>query len=240
MYGWRAKIGLLVPSVNNTLEMDMHRLAPPGIAIHTARMWWSETPDATVNVLENTVGQIIEPAKNVASAGVDVIAYGCTSGSFFKGAGWDKEVASIIHKSTGVPAVTTATAMLEALKSSGIKNVCVVTPYPDEVNRRLRSFLENNNCEVVELFGMDIKDARKHATVDTGDIYRAAREIFKAPGEGVFIACTQLRALDVIEVLEQDLGVPVIGAGQALFWLALKTVKVRGSIHGYGKLLETF
>ena len=38
MYGWRARIGLLVPSINTTMETEMWSLVPENVSVHTARI----------------------------------------------------------------------------------------------------------------------------------------------------------------------------------------------------------
>ena len=38
MYGWRGRIGLLVPSINTTMETEFWRIAPEGVSVHSARI----------------------------------------------------------------------------------------------------------------------------------------------------------------------------------------------------------
>lgn len=38
MYGWRAKVGVLVPDGNSTMEPELYRLALPGVSFHFARL----------------------------------------------------------------------------------------------------------------------------------------------------------------------------------------------------------
>jgi len=37
--GWRAKLGVIVPSTNTVVEHDFNRMAPPGVTCHTGRMY---------------------------------------------------------------------------------------------------------------------------------------------------------------------------------------------------------
>jgi maleate isomerase len=45
MYGWRARIGLLIPSVNATVEPEFNRFLPEGVSVHVARMVIEELTD---------------------------------------------------------------------------------------------------------------------------------------------------------------------------------------------------
>ena len=61
-------------------------------------------------------------------------------------------------------------------------------------------------------------DMFDHAKIEPGEIYRKVREITTPKSEAVFVACTQLRAMEVLDSLERDLGKPVYSAVQASAW----------------------
>lgn len=239
MYGYRGKIGILVPSINTTMEMDFHRMAPEGISVHTARISW-ESPESSVGALQEMTDKAVRAATDVAAAQVDVIVYGCTSGSFFKGITWDKELSEIIARETKVPAITTSTAMVEGLREMGIKKVSVATPYSEEVDKRLEAFLQGNGFQVMKLESLRQKDVWEHARNAPFLLYQLGKRAFVHEADGVFISCTQLRAVDIVEQLENDIGKPVVTAVQASMWLALKRMGFKSPLSGYGMLLTRF
>ncbi|MDI7259680.1 MAG: maleate cis-trans isomerase [Thermodesulfobacteriota bacterium] len=236
MYGYRGKIGILVPSINTTMEMDFHRMVPEGISVHTARISW-EAPESSVDALREMTDKAIEAAKDVAAAHVDVVIYGCTSGSFFKGITWDKELSEIIAREVKVPAITTSSAMVEGLREMGIKKVSVATPYSEEVDKKLIAFLEGNGFQVMRLESLRQKDVWEHARNAPFLLYQLGKKAFVPESDGVFISCTQLRAAEIAEQLEKDIGKPVVTAVQASLWLALKTLGFKSPVSGYGMLL---
>ena len=77
-------------------------------------------------------------AEALATAHMDVLAYGCTTGSFFKGPGWDDEMTAIMEKAAGVPAVGTSPSVVKALRHVNAKRIAIATPYPDWNNEKLR------------------------------------------------------------------------------------------------------
>ena len=78
-YGWKARIGLIVPSTNTVNEPEFWRLAPPGVTIHTSRVLLLGQTTAESYI---KMGQALDrAAEELATAEVDIIAYGCTSGS---------------------------------------------------------------------------------------------------------------------------------------------------------------
>ena len=100
----------MVPSTNTTCEADFNLVVPRGVTVHGQRLWM--TNDATGDdAYKRMNGEIETGARYLATAKVDVIAYGCTTGSFYRGPGWDREMLEIIQRAAGVPAVVDLAAM---------------------------------------------------------------------------------------------------------------------------------
>jgi len=247
MYGWRARIGLIVPSTNSTIEMDFHRLSPEGVSVHTARMyleWASDgsTHEAHVKMNEDA----LRAARSLATVNADVVVYGCTGGSFFAGPRYHEELARKLEEASGVKAVTTSTAVLTALQVLGLKRLAVATPYPETLNEAERRFLTGNGYEVLNLKGLGLLTTGtglgpgRLGTTHPGDVYRHAKSTYVPEADGIFISCTDFRALDVIDLLETDIGKPVISSNQVTIWHTLRTLGIREPILGFGRLLEQY
>ena len=102
----RKRIGVMVPSTNTTCEADFNMVVPRGVTVHGQRLWM--TNDAKGDTAyERMNGEIETGARYLATARVDAIAYGCTTGSFYRGPGWDREMLALIEREAGVPAVAT-------------------------------------------------------------------------------------------------------------------------------------
>ncbi|MDB5414874.1 MAG: Arylmalonate decarboxylase [Rubritepida sp.] len=237
MYGWRGRIGLLVPSINTTMEPEFWRLAPRGVSVHTARIAGGR--HGTPEELRGMEAEARLSAKRVASTEPSVVVYGCTSGSFFEGPAWNRMICEELTKITGAPTVTTAGAMVDCLMRHGHKKVTVVTPYVDLTNQRLKSFLAEHGIEVAELATFDMLDMFDHAKVLPEEIYRKVKETVTPDASAVFVACTQLRALEVVDILERDLGKPVYSAVQATAWRAFEELRVDPAITDCGSLLRS-
>jgi maleate cis-trans isomerase len=238
MYGWRGRIGLLVPSINTVMETEFWRIAPEGVAISTARIAGGRhgTPDE----LRNMEKEAIAAASRVANTEPGVIVYGCTSGSFFEGPEWSKRICQQITDVAKAPAITTAAAMAEALTRTGRRKVAVVTPYVEVTNERLKHFLRAFNIETTKLGTFDMLDMFDHAKIQPSEIYAKAKEVALASDcDAVFVACTQLRALEVLDALERDLGKPVYSAVQVSAWMAYQLLGVDPQIKNCGSLLAS-
>ncbi len=236
MHGWRARIGLLVPSINTTMETELWRLVPAGVTVHTARFSGKRegTPDALRGMEDESKGA----AAQVAMTEPGVSIYACTSGSFFEGVGWDKRIADELSAVTGSPVVTTSGAMLAALKAAGVRKVDVVTPYVQLTNERLKQFLEASGITVTKLGTFDMLDMFNHAKIQPSEIYAKVKETATSDSDAVFVACTQLRALEVVDMLEADLGKPVYSAVQVSAWQAFDILGIDPHVSDCGSLLR--
>jgi maleate isomerase len=229
------KLGLIVPSSNTTMEAEFWRMASGWATVHSARM---RLRKITVDELEEIEEMTIESSMLLADAQVDVIGYGCTSGSFFKGKGHDREIEERIAEITGIQAVATAKAVVEALDELHLSRVCVATPYTKEINRLEKKYIEQNGIEVLRMKGLNIVNNIEVGSKEPSAAYELAKEVYKPETQGIFISCTNFRTIEVIERLEKELKVPVISSNTATLWARMKKAGYKNKIEGYGSLLQ--
>ena len=231
----RRKLGVLVPSSNITLEYEMPMMAPCGVSIHFSRIPQTEDNEEQLSAM---IDYVPENAELLAHARVDAIAFGCTSGSFIKGMGYDKKVIDAIQDSTGIMATTTSTAVVEALKIAGIKKLSVGAPYSHSIMDKLKEFLEKNGFEVVKIEGLDMLSGEGDLPLDT--TYDLVRKIDHPDSEGIFISCTDFKTVELLEILENDFGKKVITSNQATMWKLLRFSGMKIRLKGFGSLLYDY
>jgi maleate isomerase len=236
MSGWRAKFGFMIPCTDTVLESDAYRIVPDGVSVHFTRMMLREvTPDA----LQEMAMEIEKAAMLLYMAEVDIIAFGCTSGSLIMGPKYDKDIIKrILSVAPGVKATTTATAVINALNELGLKRIAVLTPYIDEVNEKEKEFLEAHNFNVLNIKGLGISKDVEISKVSPESIYRLAKAINIPEADGIFISCTNFRSTEIIDVLEKDLEKPIVTSNQATIWDMLKKANIKDEIEGFGKLMK--
>jgi len=231
---WRARIGILFPA-DGANDDDFWRLVPSGITVHVARTR-PLIDDFSVEAYGQLAGQDVESqAELLGLIQPSSVAYACTSGSFIRGVEYDRDIVDRIRRASGAPATTTSTAVVGALRALGVRRVAIATPYRDVINERLTAFLVTSGMSVEKIMGLGLDDWTINF-VPQSDVYHLARKVNTASAEAVFIACTNLRALDVIEPLEKDLAKPVVTANQATMWEALRLAGIRERPGGFGTL----
>ncbi len=236
----RKRIGLLVPARNRTMEDDFSGWMPRSVALHTMRMYFPPTEPPTMEErLQLMDDQVAESARLLTLVRPDVVAFGCTSGSFLHGLGWDQKMIEEIEMvSGGIPTVATARCVVDALNELGVKRIAAASPYPPEINERLKKYLGDAGFDVVNF---DYEDGRKVGNVDLFDldvVYELGKRVDRTEAEAIFISCTNLRAASIIERLEKETGKPVVTSNQATFWACLRKLGIDESIPGAGKLLR--
>ncbi len=237
MYGRRARIGLIVPPTNTVMESEFHRMKPEEVSIHVARSIRENPERSRPEDIIKMSERVAEAAQRVAQAEVGVTVWGCTSGSFLKGVGFDKALIQEIEAATGIMGLTTSTAVLEALNEFSLKKVAVATPYIEPINKRLQVFLEGNGIQITRLKGLQLDGPHKISRQPPSSSYNLAKEVNSSEADGIFISCTDFRTIDIIERLEEELNKPVVSSNQASMWAALNRVRIMDTIKGYGSLL---
>ena len=229
------RVGLIIPSVNATLEPELAWLAPPGISFHAARIMLRETTPEGLRAMNEGVATA---AGLLASLSPDAVAYACTSGSFLEGRSrLDAQIAAIAAV-VGCPVVATSAALIDALHALRIQRVALATPYLDAINRVERAFLEDQGFDVVSVRGLGLSGPAIRE-VDPDRVFALACDADAETAEGLFVSCTDLRALEVVDALEARLQKPVLTSNQVTLWALLRALGRTPDIAGFGRLLRT-
>jgi maleate isomerase len=221
------RFGVLAPPGNTALEQELPPILPPGVTSNHNRL---SRPGAAISSdsLLRMADSIERAAHDLAQAHPEIILYGCTSGSFLAGIGREAEVAQRIADLTGIPAVTTSTAVIAALRAVDARTIFMVTPYPDEINLHEIAFLDHYGIKVGkwDAFRCTTSEAIREVPSDrVADLVRQHASDIK-DCDAVFISCTNLLTIDQISRLERELDKPVISSNQASLWAVLQHMKV--------------
>jgi maleate cis-trans isomerase len=234
-YGWRARIGLIVPLTNTVNEAEWACMAPEGVTIHVTRMTLHRDGDEAK--LYSEIGAAVA---SLAPAGPDVIAYGCTAGSMVSPL---DSLATRMREMGGIAAVATAPAIVHALRAFGATKVALATPYHDALNRHEIEFFADNGIETLSEKGLGIgaggpQEYVNIARVPREEVLEHARSADHPEAEALVISCTDFATLAALPQLERDLGKPVISSNLATWWQALRVAGVQDRFTGFGRLLE--
>lgn len=228
-------LGLIVLQVDETVEQDFRRLLPAEIALHVSRIPSGadlnpETIAAMEDELPHAAG-LLPPAAEFGAVG-----YACTSGANLIGAA---RVADLVRGACRTQAVTDPlTAAVAALRSLDARSLAIVSPYIDAVAQPIRSAFEAAAFEVRSALSFCEDVEARVARIDCDSIRRAARIAANSDVDAIFLSCTNLRTLNVIDDLECELGCPVLSSNQVLAWHMARLAGVALAKHAPGRLMR--
>ena len=237
MLSWRARIGYICPSVFEMIAYDFYRIVPPGVVLVGVTCmiegWRGDAYQKGLEALEECTRELARrKCDYIIHAGVPLVVS--------QGIGFEREVITQIESVTGVPATTSIVAAMEALRALSVERVGLVNPYPADLNDAVLTFLNRNGFSVRSVVSLGA-DFTRIGDVSEADVYAAVKKALKeAPDiEGLYLPCPQFPAVDVIDAIEADFGLPVVGHLPSEIWAALKTLDIRGPVTGFGRLLSS-
>ncbi len=236
----RARMGVLVPFTNTNLEADMALLRPEGVSVHFARLGGYDAdaiPDAGQMAGLGTA-PLDEPLRLLCGARPDVVLYGCTSATLTHGAHFDRKLAGRIFSLSGAQTVTAAGALVHAIKALGVSKIGFASPYVAALNDAAIGFLASYGIETMSRF--DVREALDNygqAALTPKDVFELGVAADSREAQAVVLSCTDMRAVETVERLEQRLGKPVITSNQAMVYAAMQSIGLETKVPGCGMLL---
>ncbi|RZO62066.1 MAG: racemase [Candidatus Pelagibacterales bacterium] len=168
---------------------------------------------------------------------IDCVVYGCTSGTIAAGY---KAIEKKIKLAKPEAKVTTpSTAAIKALKKLNIKNISVFTPYSKKLNDDVVEYFKKENFNVTSNSYFDIESDFDIGKVDQNYLYNVLSKVELNGAEALFVSCTALPVLQIIDKLEKKLNKVVLSSNQALIWDTLENIGKNNSITGFGKLFNS-
>ena len=167
---------------------------------------------------------------------LDCVAYGCTSGTI--AAGYDVIKKKVNLAKPEAKVTTPSTAAINALKKMNINKIAIFTPYSKLLNDDVIKYFENENFQITANAYYDISNDLDIGKVDETYLYETLANMDLGDAEGLFISCTALPALSIIDKLEKKLNKAVFSSNQVLIWDTLQSIGKNNSINGFGKLFK--
>jgi maleate isomerase len=236
----RKLIGVLTPSSNTALEPLTSAMVAgtPGVSAHFARFAVTEISMREASLRQFDDRPILDAARLLADARVDVICWSGTSASWL-GFERDRQLCERITEATGIPATTAVLALNEVLAARGARTLGLVSPYVDEVQQRIVDNYRGIGieCTAERHLGISVNFAFSEVEPDT--LARLLREAAQARPDALTTLCTNLRAAQLVDGLERELGIPILDSVSVVVWKALAMAGVDPrAVRGWGRLFD--
>lgn len=233
-----SRVGVIGPSGNVALEFELPPHMPVGWVVNHTRVGAQGEGPLTGEFLKIMGAQALDAAAHLAATRPAAILFGCTSGSFIDGPGRESAIADGITGQFGIPAVTTATAVVEALRHLGARKVFMVTPYPDDINAAEVTWLEHYGFQLTGWDSFRCPTRAGIGAIDSEDTFRMVEANAAAvdAADAIFLSCTNLLSFDIIARLEDRFGKPVTSSNHASLWALLNRAGAPVAGAGVGRL----
>jgi len=167
---------------------------------------------------------------------IDCVAYGCTSGTI--AAGYDVIEKNVKLAKPEAKVITPITSAIKALKVFNISKISVFTPYTKSINDSVINYFNKENITVNGLTYFDIESDLDIGKVDEEYLFEVLSKIDLEDSEALFVSCTALPVLSIIDKLEKKLNKVILSSNQTLIWESLNAISYKNSIEGFGKLFK--
>ena len=230
------RVGLIALASDFIIEKDfMNVMKDKGIDLFVNRIH-SYNPLTKENLVKMSE-EITEVAKDILpNQKIDCVVYGCTSGTI--AAGYNSIETKIKQAKSEAKITTPSTAAIKALKKLKIKKISVFTPYIKDLNNNVVEFFRKENFEVTSNSYFDISNDLDIGKVDQDYLFEVLSNMDLKDSEALFVSCTALPALSIIDKLEKKINKIVLSSNQALIWDTLEIIGKNNSVKGYGKLFN--
>jgi maleate isomerase len=217
------------------VEPQMARFMPAGVAPHFTRIGMTNRHKAP---LEQLLPRITDAAGLLADSKCDVIVLQCTGTSMSGGVDMDKRVVAEIEKATGRPALSTASALNAAFAALGARRLVFISETKQDDHDRKVAYLREAGYDLVADKAASLAGTDAYCSTPPRFWYDLAMALRRDDADAYFLSCANIRAIDVIEDLERDLGRPVVTSNQAALWASLRKAGIRDDVPGLGALLR--
>ena len=230
------KIGLITLSTDLTMENDFYSISrdlPVDVFVNRIKNYNPLTKNNLLKMydqLESVTKDILPDEK------IDAIAYGCTSGTI--AIGEEKIEAKIQLAKPGCYVTTPITSAIKAINQMKIKKISIFTPYPESVNKTILEYFNKKNIEVLSFSSFNLDSDTEIGKVDPNYLLEVLTKMDTGDAEALFISCTALPALKILDQLENKIKKIVFSSNQTLIWDSIRSVGYKLSITGYGKLFR--
>jgi maleate isomerase len=241
----RAKIAVVVPATNTTVQPEYEMLRPPGVTNHVTRMLLPPRPVDDMaeykRLIDSEEGKLLEALDLVLPCEPHVVAHGHSIHSFRGTVERAREEARRLAEYCQRPFVTPSMAVLNGLEAMGNPSrLGIVTPYWGPAGEVIVAFFRSAGYTAAHVVNLEARGPTNVSKIPLERIH-AAFDACAAAGVDAFVHVgTALPVTGITEAIERRHDRPLVGVNVATYWAALRAIGVADRIPGFGRLIAEF
>ncbi len=243
--GFRAKMGVIIPSTNTVVESNFNDMRIPGVTFHAGRMYIErpalDSNETFEDLLKQLRASIATAIRDVMTCQPDYMVMGMSAETFWGGLEGNRQFTERVRKLSGGLGVSTgADACRAALEIYKCKRISVLSPYQPIMREQIIKYFEDCGFKVVKYKDLKCPSATAIAEVRPEELRPELRELDGPEVEGIVQCGTNLSMVELAAEAENWLGKPVIAINTATLWHAYRANGFLDKLYGFGSLLERF
>lgn len=233
---WRGVVGCIKPTHRPGSLEELIRMLPEGIGVIPLFL---NIRQGTTDEFKRAVDPFIPLIEELVEDGVDLIHAEGAPPFMLLGHKGETELLKKWEKKYKTPIFTSGSNHVAALRALKAKKIVGATYFTGKINNLFGNYFKQAGFDVLAMDGIDVPfDEVGHLSSE--QVYAHVKKIaLKHPkADAVYLLGSGWRVLPVIDVLEQDLGIPVVHPVPARCWEIQKRLHINEPVSGYGVLLE--
>lgn len=240
--GYRAKLGVVVPTTNTTVQPELEAMRPPGVTHHVSRMFLPPRPYANMDeykrALESEGDKLHEAIDLLLPAEPAAIVEGHSIHSFRRDVAHGLDAQQTLSDYCKVPVWIPSVSILRALEAIGNpRRIAILTPYWPPADDMIANWFRSGGYHVTKAEGMKATGPTNVSRITPDQIYAGFRMVDTPDTEVLIHVGTALPVSGLTERIERDHGKPLIGVNVATYWAALRSIGIQDRIKGFGMLV---
>jgi maleate cis-trans isomerase len=233
---WRGTMGLIKPTHRPGSLEETIRLLPEGIGVVPLTVGFSK---GDRKEFDNALDAIEARVDELARIGVDLIAPAGAPPFMVHGYRGERQIIDKWEQAHGLPVITAGGSQVDAMRALSARRIVGVTYFKKELNDLFAQYFQDAGFEVLAMDGIDVPFDQVQK-LSSHEVYAHTKAAFLRHPEAelVYMMGGGWRILDIVEVLEQDLQVPVLHSVPARVWSTQQHFHVRQRTQGFGRLLS--
>ncbi len=223
-YGSRARVAVATPQANPTVEPELRALMPAGIEIYATRLTHPAT--RVEDRLDHYIRHMPEAIASFGSMQLAAFGFGCTGSSYRAGRALEDELTAAASRNTGLPVITAAQAIRQALKAYGARQVALVSPYPIDLAEAGYRYWEDCGITLTARLRVEtsLSDTHRIYELTSAEAHAALCKIDQTGAEIILASGTGMPTLAALRRWRSDSDMPVLSSNLCLAWALLRAV----------------
>jgi maleate isomerase len=234
---WRGVVGMINPTMRPGVTEEVVRLLPEGIGLIPLFL---DIRRGTEDEFETMMPHYEKAIALLAEQQCDLIHPHGAPPFMVQGYEGEARIVAAWEKKFKVPIMSVAQNHVRALKALKARSFVGATYFPDKLNAIFARYFEDAGFTVRGMAGIDVPFNKVQDLAGEQVYAHIKRNFLISKGaDAIYMLGSGWRTLDIVQTLEQDIGVPVVHPVTARVWEIQKRLHVREPVKGYGHLLET-